>query len=407
MIPSTVLGQRGSCGPERLCSTRCPASLPDRASAWSLFCFRAFAQHPFHPKRADSVSCGAADPCYPARPPSPLQAKAARRKDASHRTVQPTFSTGTGDTARFLHPACFTPCGTARSTEVETSVDAASPASGLLSTLERGGTAKRGAPHRSGTALQRRSRPRAALEARPSDARVPTRPLSPTGRADSAVPPSRDTPLSAQGAFPRQVLPASLARRRTPATVPGALPPPGRLLAPRRSLLSLGRAGPAASSEAHHPGAGQVRRSCRLLQSPRFSSTTTDRPTTPRHAWSRLPGRCGQPCAGMTRCTTGQAVSEPGATEDANIPASASPRDRSLGSFAPTRSARTPPVTGSCLRRPESRAQVAGTNPHETAGERRKAPPARGLPPQPLREEGREPRTRGAFHRRAAVKPIP
>lgn len=68
--------------------------------------------------------------------------------------------------------------------EVETPVDAASPASGLLSTLARGGTAKRGAPHRSGTTLQRRSRPRAALEARPSDAHVPARPL----RASSVEP---------------------------------------------------------------------------------------------------------------------------------------------------------------------------------------------------------------------------
>ena len=215
--------------------------------------FLAFAQHPFHPERAGPVSRGTADPCYPTRSLPPLQAKAERRKDASHRTLQPTFSTGTGRTARFLPPGALH----SASDEVETSVDAASPASGLLSTLARGGTAKRGAPHRSGTALQRRSRPRTALEARPSDARVPIRPLSPTGRAVSVVPPSRDTPSSAQGAFPRQVLPASLARRRTPATVPGALPPPDRLPAPRRSSLALGKAGPAASSEAHTPAPGR------------------------------------------------------------------------------------------------------------------------------------------------------
>jgi len=122
---------------------------------------------------------------------------------------------------------------------------------------------------------------------------VPNGPLSPTDRADSAVSPSRGTPLSAQGAFHRQVLPASLARRRRPATVPGALPPPGRLPAPRRSSLSLGRAGPAASSGVHHPGAGQVRRSCRLLQSPRSSSTTTDEPTTPRATPEVAPLRSG------------------------------------------------------------------------------------------------------------------
>jgi hypothetical protein len=101
------------------------------------------------------------------------------------------------------------------------------------------------------------------------------------------VAPSRDTVLSARGAFPRQVRSAPLARRRTPATVPWALPPPGRLLAPRRSLLSLGRGWARRAVRGLRPGAGQVRRSCRLLQSPRFSSTTADRPTTPRHARSR------------------------------------------------------------------------------------------------------------------------
>lgn len=363
--------------------------------------FLAFAQHPFHPKRAGPVSRGTADPCYPTRSPSPLQAKAARRKDASHRTLQPTFSAGTGRTARFLPPGALH----SASDEVETSVDAASPASGQLSTLARGGTAKRGAPHRSGTALQRRSRPRTALEARPSDARVPIRPLSPTGRAVSVVPPSRDIPSSAQGAFPRQVLPASLARRRTPATVPGALPPPDRLPAPRRSSLALGRAGPAASSEAHTPVAGQVRRSCRLLQSPRFSGTTTDRPTTPRLAWSRLHGSHGQPCAGDQRARPAKRFQSQGPPRTRTSTPAPPNRDRSLGSFAPTRSARTPPVTGSRLSRPESREQVAGVSPRETAGEQREAPLARGSLPRPLREEGREPRTRGAFHRRAAVKP--
>jgi hypothetical protein len=145
---------------------------------------------------------------------------------------------------------------------------------------------------------------------------VPTGLWSPTGRADSAVPPSRGTPSSAQGAFHRQVLPASLARRRRPATVPGALPPPGRLPAPRRSSLSLGRAGPAASSGVHHPGAGQVRRACRLLQPPRSSSTTTEGPTTPRATPGLPPAQrfAGSRASGRT---TGRAVSEPGTAEDA------------------------------------------------------------------------------------------
>lgn len=293
--------------------------------------FLAFAQHPFHPKRAGPVSRGTADPCYPTRSPPPLQAKAARRKDASHRTLQPTFSTGTGRTARFLPPGALH----SAPDEVETSVDAASPASGLLSTLARGGTAKRGAPHRSGTALRRRSRPRTALEARPSDARVPIRPLSPTGRAVSVVPPSRDTPSSAQGAFPRQVLPASLARRRTPATVPGALPPPDRLPAPRRSSLALGRAGPAASSEAHTPGekAGQA-----LLSTSAITTVLRHDHGSTDHPAPRLELPPWQPRAAVRwkpACTTGQAFSEPGATEDANVPASASQPRSLAGELCP------------------------------------------------------------------------
>lgn len=97
--------------------------------------------------------------------------------------------------------------------------------------------------------------------------------------------------------------------------------------------------------------------------------------------------------------------SEPGATEDVNVPASAS--------LAIARWELCPDPIGSdtschgsapCVGRRAAH-RVSGTSPHESAVERREAPPAQGLPPQHLREEERKPRTRGAFHRRAAVKP--
>jgi hypothetical protein len=127
-----------------------------------------------------------------------------------------------------------------------------------------------------------------------------------TVRTDLAVLPSRSASRSARGAF-HQHAPAPLAHRK---------------------------------------------RACRLLQPPRLSSTATDRPTTPRTEPGLRPCTvdAGGPCT--SRCRAGQAVSEPGATSGLR-PRQLLPRDRSLGSFAPTRSARAPPVADSRLRRPE------------------------------------------------------
>lgn len=80
------------------------------------------------------------------------------------------------------------------------------------------------------------------------------------------------------------------ARRAGPATVLLALPPRSRLPTPRSPYPGLRRvkARPAAGSRAHHPRPGRPDAACRLLQSPRFSSTTTEPDPRTLHAPQRV-----------------------------------------------------------------------------------------------------------------------
>ena len=87
--------------------------------------------------------------------------------------------------------------------------------------------------------------------------------------------------------------------------------------------------------------------------------------------------------------------------------ASASPRGQARRASPQPRWARAPPVTGSCPRRPESRARMQGTRSPRVRRRTAQAPPAPGLRLPPFREEVRNPRTRGAFPRSTAPEGRP
>lgn len=248
------------------------------------------------------------------------------------------------------------------------SFDAVPPASIALSTLSSR-AARRGAPHRRGASLWRRYQPLAALEARSLTPPVPKPRRAGWVRAGCSVPSSNSTSRPARGAFHRQVLPAPacagqgtrhhfsgpMATELASDATPSAL-----------SLRRLNCAGIQGSSP-RSPAAGAA---CRFLQSSRFSSTTAVRPSTPRTVKGVAPlGRsCGQPCT--SRCKAGRAVSGQGPPRVETL-ASAPSGDDSPRGFAPIRSARTPPVANSRLRRSKNSDARKGTSSRESATGRR------------------------------------
>lgn len=143
-----------------------------------------------------------------------------------------------------------------------------------------------------------------------------------------------------------------------------------------------------------------------LLQSPRFSSTTAGfDPNIPRTPHRELP-----PCLAYFRrlCAlrraAGRADAGSGASERLAMPPASPSRDFSRGSFAPTRSSRTPHVAGfaSVLAGAPSTEFEEPRFPRTRRRTTREAPSAPGLRHAPLREEGCVQRTRGAFHRWAS-----
>jgi len=202
-------------------------------SVRSPFSSSAFAQHPCHPERAGSRVMGTVEPCYPTQPSSPSRAKTA----AKERCLSPTSATDLQHEHRSdrVIPASRTLA--TPSTQVEVRL---TPSLQLQASLRRSlATKRKKEERRTGAALRcvgvfcraQRSKPN------PLTPPVPLLRL----RTDVAVPPSRGTPSPARGAFHRPVSPSLLAHRRKPATSPAALPPLGRLPAPRHLQRRWGR----------------------------------------------------------------------------------------------------------------------------------------------------------------------
>lgn len=238
---------------------------------------RAVAPHPCRPKRASSPSRRAADPCYPAQPPVPFRAKAAARKDASHRFLQPTYSTSTGATARFQRQKAL--CSTFGAGGG--AFDAVPPAS----------TAIRRSPRR----LRGEERPTgrgASLVAALSTAQSARSPISDTlvpksgqarwVRANCAARAS-STPV----AFDPRCLPstgapcARLRRARNPPPFPRAKAA-GPASDATPSSLARRRLGLFGYSGLITPFPIRPSAACQFLQPLRFSSTAVVRPSTPR-----------------------------------------------------------------------------------------------------------------------------
>lgn len=219
-----MLGQRGSCGPGRLPSARCPTLLPDRA-----LCARRSA-HAHSPSTLVIRS-------------EPTPESWERSNRAIRRSPRPLTGEDGSEGKMPLTDLCNRPTARAPERPLDSRfsnacdaldagggpVDAEPPASGGLATLPR--DEARTEEHRTGAALRcvgvfgraQRSKPN------PLTPPVPLLRL----RTDVAVPPSRGTPSPARGAFHRLVSPSLHAHRRKPATSPAALPPRGRLPAPR------------------------------------------------------------------------------------------------------------------------------------------------------------------------------
>jgi len=176
--------------------------------------------------------------------------------------------------------------------------------------------------------MWRRSRPCTALEARPSDAPVA---LEPGGLAGAQL---KDR--SRRAAVKRPAGP-------DPGRLPSTCAPGAAHASPETRHLPRGFA--AAGSGFRRlalPGApgritpapGRSGAACRLLQSSRSSSTTADRPTTPRPARGSPPGaamRAAVPLAEHDRPSRPRVRGRRGRF----ALASASPRDRSLGELCP------------------------------------------------------------------------
>lgn len=203
-------------------------------------------------------------------------------------------------------------------------------------------------------------------------------------------------------------LPSPGAPRVTLARAAQDPPPASRLCrhgASFRRLLHLPRlaprkARPAAGSRAHHPGPGRPDAACRLLQSPRFSSTTTEPDPLTLHAPQRV-----APLRGATAGSLALTRERRPSCLEIQGPAwsyehaSSSPYDCSPESFAPNRSARTPHVAEPCPH-PAGEAGHGGQGqcPHGSAVEQRtRRRPCKGSRSAHFREEDPGPRTRGAF----------
>jgi hypothetical protein len=151
---------------------------------------------------------------------STLSGKAAARKDASHRLLQPTYSTSTGAIARFPRQKAL--CSTFRAGGG--TFDAVHPASTAHSTLSSQ-AARRGAPHRRGASLWRRYQPLIALEARSLTPLVPKSGRARWVRVDCAERASSSPSRSTRGVFHQQVLPApACAKQGTRHRFPGPRP---------------------------------------------------------------------------------------------------------------------------------------------------------------------------------------
>jgi hypothetical protein len=170
--------------------------------------------------------------------------------------------------------------------------------------------------------------------------------------------------LSSTGA-PR----ARLRRAGNPPPFPGGTMPTELASDAMPSALSL-RTLICAGIQGSSPRSLAAGAACRFLQSLRFSSTTAGRSSTPRTVKGVAPfaRSCGQPCT--SRCKAGRAVSGQGPPRVETL-ASAPSCDDSPRGFAPIRSARTPPVAKSRLRRSKNSDARKGTNSRESAAGRR------------------------------------
>ena len=277
------------------------------------------------------------------------------------------------------------------------------PASIALSTLSSR-AAWRGAPHRRGASLWRRYQPLAALESRSLTPPVPKPRRAGWVRAVAPCLRQSARHVRPEAPFIDRCSPRLLARGREPATIPGR-PMPTELASDatpstlsRRTLICAGIQG----SSPRSPAAGAA---CRFLQSLRFSSTTAGRSSTPRTVKGVAPfaRSCGQPCT--SRRKAGRAVSGQGPPRVETL-ASAPSCDDSPRGFAPIRSARTPPVANSRLRRSKNSGHKKRNRfPRIRRRTARRAPAGQGLLLLPPREGGRKPHTRGAFHRQTARRP--
>jgi len=206
--------------------------------------------------------------------------------------------------------------------------------------------------------------PRAALSTAQRTADPPlTLPIAPNAtlespgkplgaRSASAVPPSRGSASALRSAFHRQVLPAVAFAASGTRHCPAVLPPTGQLpTLIRPPTLSRGRARPSSVPEGSSPSGALGHTPLADFCNRHRSTSTTIRPPNPAHrARSRLQGQllvagglCDDALSGLDAwpAESSQVRGRLGFRLDARHPSGAIAR---AGSFAPTRSARTPHV---------------------------------------------------------------
>jgi len=367
-------------------------------------------------------SRGAADPCYPTRPASPLRAPTTTREDTSHRLLQPTYSTSTHRTAWFPR---FTRLA-ASSAKVEGFGWRRPSSFSQLSTLS---LSRRGVPDRTDPTLRRRFQPLGGLDSSTSDApcRHPAHPArgrpNQKARTASTTSPSRDATFTLRSAFHRQVL-------LSPLLAQGAEEPATVLIRRCRHWAGFRRSAsilpwtsvrwPLARSPfvrpwkiLHRPSPGLITWDGRQIGfTPpvnfcnRYGSWA--RPWTwpsPRTLCRELPP-CWAWIWAASRLTTRRWLSCHGSRGRRVLcSAAGASRRTKRGSFTPARSARTSHVTSPCPRSAgEAERGLYGTEVPTSTPADSARPSAQGLHHPTFREEGRDPRTRGAFHRWAAPK---